>query len=76
MKHQFTFDGDLSFAALGLSVIGLVITMVAAWVTHVVWVIGKIAGTDPVSGGEMAIGVLGAFMPPIGAIHGVVLWFS
>lgn len=49
---------------------------VAAWITHVVWVINKILGTAPVTGGEMAIGVIGAFLPPIGAIHGFIIWFT
>jgi len=61
---------------VAVTLLFLVIAGVSAWVTHIVWVIGKITGSGPVTGGEMAIGVVGAFMPPIGAIHGVIIWFS
>lgn len=59
-----------------VSLMGFIVTGFFGWITHIVWVIGKIAGSAPVTGGEMAIGVIGAFMPPIGAIHGVIIWFT
>lgn len=58
-----------------LFVLAFFATAFAGWVTHICWVIDKIT-SGVVSGGEMAIGVLGAFIPPFGAIHGIILWFS
>lgn len=60
------------FATFGL----FIVSTIAAWITHIVWVIGKITGVASISGGEMAIGVLGAFCPPIGAVHGFIIWLS
>lgn len=61
---------------VAITLLMFVLTGFAAWVTHIVWVLGKITGSAAVTGGEMGIAVLGAFVPPIGAIHGVILWFS
>jgi hypothetical protein len=51
------------------------ITLIAAWVTHIVWIIGKLAGVGPTIG-QVALGVIGAFMPPVGMIHGFMIWFG
>lgn len=59
-----------------LSMILFGITSFAAWVTHIVWVIGKLAGDTGATMGQMALGAIGAFMPPVGAIHGVMIWFG
>lgn len=67
---------DTPYLILIGALVTFVVASAAAWATHVVWVIGKITSGDPVTGGEMALGVLGAFMPPIGVIHGVIIWFS
>jgi hypothetical protein len=75
-RYVHHFEGDGAVAVFVLSIFGFILTGFAGWVTHILWVIGKITGVAPVTGGEMAIGVIGAFMPPIGAVHGVILWFS
>lgn len=59
-----------------LSVILFGVTCFAAWVTHIVWIIGKLAGDAGATVGQMVLGALGAFMPPVGAIHGFMIWFG
>jgi hypothetical protein len=53
--------------ALSLSSLGLVATMIAAWVTHVVICI-KTA--------SWVLLVIGAVVFPVGIIHGVGYWFG
>jgi hypothetical protein len=52
------------------------IAMGAAWRTHILWVIGKRAGPAGVTGGPLLLAFLGSFVPPIGIIHGVMIWFG
>jgi len=47
----------------------------AAWLTHVVWIISMLL-LPTIPTGHIVIGVLGAFMPPIGVIHGFMIWFG
>jgi hypothetical protein len=47
-----------------------------AWITHIIWVIGKLAGPVGITGGQIALAFLGTFVPPIGVIHGVMIWFG
>ncbi len=47
-----------------------------AWATHVVWTIRTLAGDAGVTVGQAVLGVIGAFMPPVGVVHGFILWFS
>ncbi len=73
-KHYDSDDVMAGFVIL--SIYALIIASLAAWVTHIVWAIGKITGTAPVTGGEITLGVIGAFIPPFGAVHGFILWLS
>lgn len=50
-----------------LAVIGTVIAGIAAWITHVVACI---------QAGAWVLLVIGIFVPPIGWIHGVMVWFD
>ncbi len=54
----------------------IVISIPAAWVTHFVWVIRKLAGDAGVTVGQMVLGALGAFVPPIGILHGYMIWLG
>lgn len=62
-------------SAIGASIV-LALLGTAAWATHVVWIIRKLASDEGATVGQMALGAIGAFMPPVGAIHGVMLWLS
>jgi hypothetical protein len=55
---------------------GLAFASVAAWATHVIWIIGKLASDGGATFGQIALGLIGAFMPPVGAIHGALIWFG
>lgn len=53
----------------------IALTSIAGWATNLGWLI-----TTAVSGVEeftvqITISVLGVIFPPLGAIHGIVLWF-
>lgn len=69
--------------AEGAGIMGLVsvpillaIAAFAAWATHVVWIIKVLASNAGATAGQMVLGALGAFMPPVGMIHGVMIWFG
>lgn len=65
---------------VAISIVGALLasiaTLVAAWVTHVVWVIKILAGSAGVTFGQLLLGFLGTFIPPVGIIHGFIIWFS
>lgn len=61
---------------IGLIVVIMMATLPAAWITHFIWVIRKLAGDAGVTVGQMVLGGLGAFFPPIGIIHGYMIWFG
>lgn len=52
-----------------LTYIVLVLVLFAGWVTNVVWTFHQ---TEL---GNLALGILGALAAPIGAVHGIFLWF-
>ena len=58
------------------AVIGIFVTCMAAWITHIVWVINALASEAGATILQMTFGVIGAFMPPVGVIHGVMIWFG
>lgn len=55
---------------------GIVVACLAAWATHVVWIVKALASASGATGGQMVLGALGAFMPPVGVVHGFIIWFS
>lgn len=63
-------------AAIGLGFIVFGIMCFLAWATHVVWIIAKLASNQGATVGQMVLGGLGAFMPPVGIIHGVMIWLG
>lgn len=68
-----------SSAGLGGVLVGLLalFTGIAAWVTHVIWIIMTLASsTPPATVGQMVLGALGVFIPPVGVIHGFMIWFG
>lgn len=59
-----------------IALAGLVLTPLAAWVTHVVWTVKLLASGDNATVGQMLLGAGGSVIPPLGIIHGFTLWFS
>lgn len=74
---QVRIDGGL-VTSIGLVIFGVALMFgaAAAWVTHIIWVIGKLAGNAGITGGQVILGLLGSFVPPVGVIHGVMIWFG
>jgi hypothetical protein len=52
------------------------LSCLAAWVNHIVWIISKLASDAGATTGQMVLGALGAFMPPVGVVHGFMLFFD
>jgi len=55
--------------------IAFVLTAIVGWINHVIWSISTVLGSDPMTMNEGVIAIIGTFIPPLGAIHGVYLWF-
>lgn len=66
---------DLELTSL-LGALAFALTAIAAWVTHVFWVIGTLSAEKGVTFGQAALGVIGTFVPPVGVLHGFYIWFT
>jgi hypothetical protein len=62
--------------AVILFTLAFALTSIAAYITHVVWAIMKLGGDNGATVGQIVLAGIGAFMPPIGVIHGVMIWFG
>lgn len=60
--------------SVGLAVLVAFAASIAAWFTHVVVCIQALSGASALVAVIM-LG-LGVFVPPIGAIHGFMIWFG
>jgi len=62
----------------GCAFVGLMIgfTSIAAWITHVIWVIRILAAPEGTTIGRIVLAVCGVFFPPVGVIHGGMIWFG
>lgn len=70
-------DGaDVFFGGLGVMWVALILACIGAWATHVVWIIAKLASDKGATVGQMVLGGLGAFMPPVGVVHGFMIWLG
>lgn len=72
---KFRNTSDISDGA-ALTVLGICILSLFAWVTHIVWIIKTLASPVGATFGQMALGAIGAFMPPVGVVHGFMIWFG
>lgn len=59
-----------------IAFIAFIFASIAAWFTHIVWIISVLASDAGATGGQMVLGALGAFMPPVGVVHGFMIWFG
>lgn len=65
------------FGVAGFGFIALlIISSIAAWVTHIIVAIGALVGGTSVSIGYGILLAVGVFMPPVGVIHGWGVWFG
>lgn len=56
--------------------LGMIVGAIAAWLTHIVWMIQTLMSPAGVTFGQIILGLLGLSIPPIGALHGLILWLS
>lgn len=66
MKALFGFLGVLIF----------VVSPIVAWLTHIYVAIQALVSDAAVSVGYGILLAVGAFMPPVGVVHGVGIWFG
>lgn len=64
-------DGSIILGVL-LFWASIVVTLIAGWINNIIWLfhIDKFSWS-----GEQIISVIGVFLAPIGAVHGIYLWF-
>ena len=67
-SKQFGVGGAITFIAF-------VFTMMAGFITHIVWILTTLTSSDPATVGQIVLAILGLVAPPLGAIHGIFLWF-
>lgn len=63
-------------ALIGAAILAIMISIPLAWFTHIIWIIKALASDKGATMGQMVLGGLGAFMPPVGVIHGYMIWFG
>lgn len=61
---------------IAFAVIALVIGAAAAYLTHLIWAVHALASDHAATAGQIVLSVAGTFLPPIGVMHGLVLWCS
>lgn len=66
-------SGILAYLLLAIGTLGATL---GAWITHVVWAVKlMMSSTAIITGGKMALIILGILVPPVGMVHGWILWF-
>ena len=48
----------------------------ASWATHIFWAISTLLADEEATVGQMVLGGIGAIMPPVGVVHGVMIWLG
>ena len=56
--------------------ITFLVSFLAAYITHLVWVINTLSSAVVITFGQFVLSMFGVFIPPIGALHGVIIWLS
>jgi hypothetical protein len=72
-------DYNMNTAGTFAAVVGfgaVILTPIIAWATHLVWIIGALASDSGATTGQIVLGCIGAFMPPVGVVHGVMIWLG
>ena len=67
-------DDPVATIITGMGCLTAFLFMAAAWATHVIWIIKTLASDKGATVGQMFLGVLGSFIPPVGVVHGVLIW--
>lgn len=60
----------------GIMMVIVALSSIPAYITHFIWMITTMMATDPAAtGGQMVLAILGVLAPPVGVVHGWILWF-
>jgi hypothetical protein len=57
-----------------LCIVAAFLALVPGWVTNIIWLI-KQASLGVPTGLEVVVALVGVIMFPLGALHGIYLWF-
>lgn len=63
-------------AGIGAGIAALFIAGIAAFIRHCWWTLTLLMSDAPLTAGKAVLAVLGIVFPPLGALHGVWLWFN
>jgi hypothetical protein len=72
LRHRIDHTAGV---VLAVGYLAFCLVCAAGWVRHVVWTIGKLASDQGATAGQMVLGAVGTFMPPIGVLHGFIIWY-
>jgi len=59
-----------------LAAIVAILSIPAAWITHIVWWVSLVMTEQLDTVGEGVLAVLGTLAFPVGVIHGFIIWFT
>lgn len=75
-RREYRIVGVDWEAIFGLACIGFLISLVAAYVTHLVWIVQMLASDAGMTAGKVLLSVFGTLFFPLGILHGYVIWFT
>jgi hypothetical protein len=75
-KIKIDTGSELTDGLIVLSAVAFIVSLPVAWITHIVWAIGKLASDEGATIGQAVLMAVGAFMPPVGVVHGYMIWFG
>lgn len=67
---------EITALSVSVVIIAAVVAGFAAWATHLVWIIAALSSAAGATAGQMVLGAIGSFMPPVGVVHGVMIWLG
>lgn len=67
-----TDAGDVLAVTGIIGIFGFIATMIAGYITNVIWLIQNGFGNWE---GEVVVATVGCVFPPLGVIHGIYCWF-
>lgn len=63
---------NLKFGIAGVvAFLAFILSMIAGWVTNLFWLVGNMGTIN----GEFILALVGVFLGPLGALHGIYTWF-
>ena len=65
---------DLIEDMMGMGCLFFVIITIPAYITHIAWAIMTLAYQESTVAGQVVLAIVGSVIPPIGVIHGMIIW--